>query len=70
MVDSWEEHLRQHERLTVTDLDVERRAKAPQRGDGPAAVRHLLSAPAAARARHRITDGSRSAHDQDRSAHE
>lgn len=46
-VDSWEEHLRQHDRLTVSDLDVERRAKSLHRGDRPPAVRHLLWAPAA-----------------------
>jgi MFS family permease len=46
-VDSWEEHLRQHGRLTVSDLDVERRAKSLHKGDGPPAVRHLLWAPAA-----------------------
>jgi MFS family permease len=49
-VDSWEEHLRQHDRLTVADLDVERRAKSMHRGPEPPAVRHLLWAPAALRA--------------------
>jgi MFS family permease len=50
VVDSWEEHLRQHARLTVADLDVERRAKSMHRGPEPPAVRHLLWAPAALRA--------------------
>jgi MFS family permease len=50
VVDSWEEHLRQHDRLTVADLDVERRAKSMHRGPEPPAVRHLLWAPAALRA--------------------
>jgi MFS family permease len=49
-VDSWEEHLRQHDRLTVADLGVERRAKSMHRGPEPPAVRHLLWAPAALRA--------------------
>jgi predicted MFS family arabinose efflux permease len=53
VVDSWEEHLRQHARLTVADLDVERRAKAMHRGPEPPAVRHLLWAPAALRAERR-----------------
>ena len=44
---SWEEHLRQHGRLTVADLDVEQRAKSMHRGEGPPRVRHLLWAPAA-----------------------
>jgi MFS family permease len=53
VADSWEEHLRQHARLTVADLDVERRAKAMHRGPEPPAVRHLLWAPAALRAERR-----------------
>jgi transmembrane secretion effector len=50
VVDSWEEHVRQHHRLTVADAEVERRAKSMHRGEGPPAVRHLLWAPAALRA--------------------
>jgi MFS family permease len=50
VVDSWEEHLRQHARLTVADLEVERRAKSMHRGPEPPVVRHLLWAPAALRA--------------------
>jgi MFS family permease len=46
-VDSWQEHLRQHDRLTVSDLQVEQRAKSMHRGEAPPAVRHLLWAPAA-----------------------
>jgi MFS family permease len=53
LVDSWEEHLRQHARLTVADLDVERRAKSMHRGADPPVVRHLLWAPAALRAERR-----------------
>jgi hypothetical protein len=52
-VDSWEEHLRQHARLTVADLEVERRAKSMHRGPEPPAVRHLLWAQAALRAQRR-----------------
>jgi len=47
LVDSWEEHLRQHGRLTVADLELEQRAKSMHRGEGPPAVRHLLWARAA-----------------------
>jgi len=50
VVDSWGEHLRQHTRLTVADLEVERRAKSLHRGPDPPSVRHLLWAPAALRA--------------------
>jgi hypothetical protein len=46
VVDSWSEHLRHHERLTVADLDVMRLTGSFHRGDGPPEVRHLLWAPA------------------------
>jgi len=42
VVDSWSEHLRQHGRLTVADLEVTRLTNSFHRGDGPPAVRHLL----------------------------
>jgi predicted MFS family arabinose efflux permease len=45
VVDSWSEHLRQHDRLTVADLEVTRLTKSFHRGDRPPAVRHLLWAP-------------------------
>jgi MFS family permease len=51
MVDSWQEHLRQHERLTVADVDLEQQVKSMHRGTDPPLVHHLLSAPAAMRAR-------------------
>jgi hypothetical protein len=51
MVRSWEEHMRQHERLTVADLEIERRVKAMHSGPERPAARHLLWAPAARRAR-------------------
>jgi len=47
VVDSWQEHLRQHGRFTVSDLELEQRAKSLHRGEHPPAVRHLLWAPAA-----------------------
>jgi MFS family permease len=53
VVDSWQEHLRQHGRFTVSDLEVEERAKAMHRGERPPAVRHLLWAPAALEAARR-----------------
>jgi MFS family permease len=49
-VQSWQEHLRQHERLTVGDLELERRVKSMHTGDSPPVARHLLRAPAAASA--------------------
>jgi hypothetical protein len=46
LVDSWSEHLRQHERLTVADLEVTRLTSSFHRGEHPPEVRHLLWAPA------------------------
>jgi hypothetical protein len=46
VVDSWSEHLRQHDRLTVADLESTKLTKSFHRGDGPPVVRHLLWAPA------------------------
>jgi predicted MFS family arabinose efflux permease len=45
VVDSWSEHLRQHERLTVADLELTRLTKSFHRGEEPPTVRHLLWAP-------------------------
>jgi hypothetical protein len=42
VVDSWSEHLRQHDRLTVADLELTKLAKSFHRGDEPPKVRHLL----------------------------
>jgi MFS family permease len=46
VVDSWSEHLRQHGRLTVADLELTRLARSFHQGGGPPAVRHMLWAPA------------------------
>jgi hypothetical protein len=46
VVDSWSEHLRQHDRLTVDDLEVTQRIRAFHRGEGAPQVRHMLWAPA------------------------
>jgi MFS family permease len=51
MVRSWSEHMRQHGRMTVTDLELERRVKSMHAGESPPVVRHLLQASAALRAR-------------------
>ena len=48
LVDSWEEHLRQHGRFTVSDVELERRVQAFHRGEEPPVVRHLLRARRAA----------------------
>ena len=47
VVDSWSEHLRQHTRLTVADLELTKLTKSFHRGDGPPVVRHMLWARAA-----------------------
>jgi len=46
VVDSWSEHLRQHSRLTVDDLELTRLTRSFHQGEGPPVVRHLLWAPA------------------------
>ncbi|HJX26688.1 MAG TPA: MFS transporter, partial [Thermoanaerobaculia bacterium] len=43
LVESWVEHLRQHERVTVADEDVRHRAGSFHVGDQPPLVRHLLA---------------------------
>ncbi len=47
VVDSWSEHLRQHSRLTVADLELMRLTRSFHRGERPPAVRHMLWARAA-----------------------
>jgi MFS family permease len=42
VVDSWSEHLRQHGRLTVADLELTELTKSFHRGEDPPVVRHLL----------------------------
>jgi hypothetical protein len=42
VVDSWSEHLRQHDRLTVDDLELTKLTRSFHRGDEPPKVRHLL----------------------------
>jgi hypothetical protein len=44
LVESWMEHLRQHERTMVADLEVEERARSFHIGTSPPVVSHLLSA--------------------------
>jgi MFS family permease len=45
VVDSWSEHLRQHGRLTVADLELTRLTRSFHRPEEPPVVRHLLWAP-------------------------
>jgi MFS family permease len=42
VVESWSEHLRQHDRLTVADLELTRLTRSFHRGDAPPTVRHML----------------------------
>jgi MFS family permease len=44
VVESWAEHLRQHERVTVNDRVAEDRARAFHIGDAPPATSHFISA--------------------------
>jgi MFS family permease len=43
LVKSWAEHLRQHERVTVSDRDVEEQARSFHAGPGGPVVRHLIA---------------------------
>jgi predicted MFS family arabinose efflux permease len=43
LVESWLDHLRQHERMTVTDRDISYRARAFHVGAEPPVVRHLIA---------------------------
>jgi MFS family permease len=52
-VASWSEHMRQHERRTVADLEIEQRVREMHEGEEGPVTRHLLWAPAALRARQR-----------------
>jgi hypothetical protein len=45
LVKSWVEHLRQHERVTVADRDVEEAARAFHLGPERPVVRHLIAEP-------------------------
>ena len=44
VVESWAEHLRQHERVTVADRADEERARAFHMGETPPIVSHLIYA--------------------------
>ena len=43
LVESWVEHLRQHERVTLADREAEARARALHHGPTPVAVSHLIA---------------------------
>jgi len=44
IVKSWAEHLRQHERMTITDYEVEQYARSYHLADKPLVVAHLIAA--------------------------
>jgi hypothetical protein len=43
LVESWVEHLRQHERVTIADREAEMRARSLHIGPSPLAVSHLIA---------------------------
>ena len=43
LVESWIEHMRQHERITVADREVEERARRYHLGPAPPAVSHFIA---------------------------
>jgi hypothetical protein len=43
VVESWAEHLRQHERFTMADRLAEEQVRTFHIGDGPPKVSHLIS---------------------------
>jgi quinol monooxygenase YgiN len=45
VVESWVEHLRQHERVTRVDRELETQARAFHIGDTPPRVSHFLAQP-------------------------
>jgi MFS family permease len=45
MVESWAEHLRQHERVTVADRELEKVVRSFHQGKQPPAITHLLGKP-------------------------
>ena len=48
LADSWEDHLRQHERMTVSDQELDRRLRSLQDdGSGPVVSHYLYAAPPA-----------------------
>ncbi len=49
VAESWLEHLRQHQRLTVEDLDFKQAAESYHQGDQPPRVKHYIARTAAKR---------------------
>jgi MFS family permease len=47
VVESWAEHLRQHQRSTLADLDIAERVRAYHRGSAPPQVSHMIAVEAA-----------------------
>jgi MFS family permease len=45
MVESWAEHLRQHERITIADRSIEDRARSFHIGEKPPVVSHFIAEP-------------------------
>jgi hypothetical protein len=43
LVDTWAEHLRQHERITVADKSIEDKALSFHIGDKPPVVSHFIA---------------------------
>ncbi|HEY9787815.1 MAG TPA: MFS transporter [Candidatus Obscuribacterales bacterium] len=60
-VESWAEHMRQHERVTVADKMIEERALSFHKGELPPAVNHYLSAYASRRIEEPDEDPNRAA---------
>ena len=44
VVESWAEHLRQHERVTISDREIEARAFAFHQGPEPPKITHWIAA--------------------------
>ena len=45
VVESWAEHLRQHERLTAADIEIQNKARSFHVGDKPPVVSHFIAEP-------------------------
>lgn len=44
ITESWADHLRQHTRITVADMDIQEKTRVYHHGEGPPLVRHYISA--------------------------
>ncbi|HSF50328.1 MAG TPA: MFS transporter [Nitrososphaeraceae archaeon] len=59
VVESWAEHLRQHERLTAADIEILDKVRSFHIGDKPPVVTHYVAEPLPTTSKYSIVTGSR-----------